>query len=650
MDDFNKIINNNNLNNKINSTPQYDKNIFEFKGELISIDSDTISIILNDINDKFGNENLSFCKTEAEVLEYFYMIEKSTIESIVLNFKKDEPQLNFLKSFVSGIIEEKYKYNQTFISLKNNIEKKLNEIVEEINKCDDINKFNLYERFIKKFNTDGIPEFLKKNIFEEITIKKLINEFSQNSENEKLKFKKEMSKKDIEDGDNLMIYYYQLINKELNPFVGIDKAIVFLIFLYSNLKDIYKNPNIKELFINNYLNIARIINYYDGISEYEDSINKRKSISFIDDKLKIIFEKYKINKNHLFIIASFFYLVFNEAKNICEPLLSKILRNILYSFSTYCPDKIYTFEKYMFLLNYFSRTLKQNEKEQKINKAYSFYDIEEKIKNSNNYIHIKKLDAFKENIDKGGILDFFKDKLYEQIKFIPLTKNRYSNIITILISGFLSEKDGLYSWRNFFNFDRENSNFYMLKWPASDVLSYIVKVLAFFWPSITSFLSCYEKAEYVGRILALFLVSNKEFNDCQINLVGFSLGCQVVVSCLKELNDLKKSRYMINNVLLMGGATIIEKYEYGLWRNIINNNIAGRLINCYSNSDDVLSYLFRICKIKTPIGIEKINIRDENGEYELVDNYDFSNINLGHLEYRKKFAIILKRINFFNWN
>ena len=65
----------------------------------------------------------------------------------------------------------------------------------------------------------------------------------------------------------------------------------------------------------------------------------------------------------------------------------------------------------MFLLNYFSRTLKQNEKEQKINKAYSFYDIEEKIKNSNNYIHIKKWDVFKENIDKGGILDFFKDKL-----------------------------------------------------------------------------------------------------------------------------------------------------------------------------------------------------------------------------------------------
>ena len=107
---------------------------------------------------------------------------------------------------------------------------------------------------------------------------------------------------------------------------------------------------------------------------------------------------------------------------------------------------------------------------------------------------------------------------------------------------------------------------------------------------------------------------------------------------------------MINNVLLMGGATVIEESEYPLWRNIINNNIAGRLINCYSDSDDILAYLFRICMGKTPIGLKKIDIKEEKGEYELVDNFNFSDINLGHLEYRKKFGIILKRINFFNWN
>ena len=51
MDDF-RSINNNNHNN-ILSTPKYDKNVFGFKGELISIDSDTINIILSDINEKF---------------------------------------------------------------------------------------------------------------------------------------------------------------------------------------------------------------------------------------------------------------------------------------------------------------------------------------------------------------------------------------------------------------------------------------------------------------------------------------------------------------------------------------------------------------------------------------------------------------------
>ena len=373
MDDF-RSINNNNHNN-ILSTPKYDKNVFGFKGELISIDSDTINIILSDINEKFEIANFSLCKNEGEVLENLYRIENVSIGSIDLNFNKKETELNFLKSFVSEIIKEKYKYDNNIDSIKNSIEKKLNEIIEEIYKCNDINKFNLYERFLKKFNTDAIPEFLKKNILDEIETKKLINEFSLNSEKEKEKFNTIFYNKNSQDGDNVMKYYYQLINKKLIPFQGADKETIFQIFLYSNLKDIYKNPNIKELFINNYLNIVSIINYHEGISEYEDAINNRKKNYYIDDKLTIIFTKYKINENHLFIIASFFYLVFNKTEYLNQALLTKILRNILYCFSIYYPDKIYTFEKYMFLLNYFCKSLKQNEKEQKINKEYNIYDF-----------------------------------------------------------------------------------------------------------------------------------------------------------------------------------------------------------------------------------------------------------------------------------
>ena len=132
--------------------------------------------------------------------------------------------------------------------------------------------------------------------------------------------------------------------------------------------------------------------------------------------------------------------------------------------------------------------------------------------------------------------------------------------------------------------------------------------------------------------------------------MGFSLGCHVVLNCLKELNKITNHKFMINNVLLMGGASIIEDFEKDIWRNIFVNNVAGRVINCYSKYDDVLKYLFTICMGKRPIGIGKIDIMDPKGGYPIVDNYDFSDIKLGHLQYRDKFEIILKRINFFNWN
>ena len=98
----------------------------------------------------------------------------------------------------------------------------------------------------------------------------------------------------------------------------------------------------------------------------------------------------------------------------------------------------------------------------------------------------------------------------------------------------------------------------------------------------------------------------------------------------------------------MGGATVIEEPDN--WRDIFRDNVGGRIINCYSKYDDVLSYLFTICMKKIPIGINMLNIKDENNEFLKTDNYDFSDIKLGHLQYRKKFEIILERIKFFNWD
>ena len=190
----------------------------------------------------------------------------------------------------------------------------------------------------------------------------------------------------------------------------------------------------------------------------------------------------------------------------------------------------------------------------------------------------------------------------------------------------------------------------MFKWPSSSILSFIFKALVNIKKAVDSFLFCYKKAEFAGRILALFLLTNEEFYDCQINLVGFSLGCHVLINFIKELSIFKEHRFMINNVLLMGGATLIEDSKKNMLRDIFRESVAGRIINCYSNNDRVLSKLFLLRMEKIPIGIKELDIKDEKEEYQFVENYNFSDIKLDHFEYREKFEIILKRINYFNWN
>ena len=98
------------------------------------------------------------------------------------------------------------------------------------------------------------------------------------------------------------------------------------------------------------------------------------------------------------------------------------------------------------------------------------------------------------------------------------------------------------------------------------------------------------------------------------------------------------------------------------WRNIFRNNFSGRVISCFSRFDQVIGNLYKICakndylenkkgflgKKKDPIGLNKMNLKDEKGEYDIVEDYDFSDLKLGHTNYRITFADILQRINFLN--
>ena len=69
---------------------------------------------------------------------------------------------------------EKYLLDKSIDKFRNNIYKKLNEIIEKIDIYKNINNFNLSEKLLQQFETNKNPKFLDKNIIEEIGTKKLI--------------------------------------------------------------------------------------------------------------------------------------------------------------------------------------------------------------------------------------------------------------------------------------------------------------------------------------------------------------------------------------------------------------------------------------------------------------------------------------------
>ena len=168
-------------------------------------------------------------------------------------------------------------------------------------------------------------------------------------------------------------------------------------------------------------------------------------------------------------------------------------------------------------IKYFNKFIISNGKGEKINKRYNLKDFENKIKSSRFNIY-EEFNKLKNSIIKTK----FNKYNNNLIELIPLTKNRHTNTITILISGFLSEKEDITTWKNFINYDRNNSNYYLFRWPSSDISTFIGSVISskplpligvtsnLIVNSVNSFLKYKKNAKYCGKILALFLACNEE--------------------------------------------------------------------------------------------------------------------------------------------
>lgn len=72
-------------------------------------------------------------------------------------------------------------------------------------------------------------------------------------------------------------------------------------------------------------------------------------------------------------------------------------------------------------------------------------------------------------------------------------------------------------------------------------------------------------------MLACALASGYLFRNQTVSLLGFSLGCQVIKSCIKTLDQLE-ARHILHKVTFMGGAvdTFDKDKHCELWQGIMS--------------------------------------------------------------------------------
>lgn len=182
-----------------------------------------------------------------------------------------------------------------------------------------------------------------------------------------------------------------------------------------------------------------------------------------------------------------------------------------------------------------------------------------------------------------------------------------------------------------------------------------------------------EKADRAGQLLAQILV-RKERGHRPIVLIGFSMGARLIMACLSELarihnswedgqNDkgqkpevqIKASTSavqlsptastpsrektemgspvsgLIDTVILMGAPVSCSESSWLKARKVV----AGRLVNCYSKKDWVLSLMYRYHKLVTnAAGIAPVHVCG-------IENVDVSELVPGHQHYATKIKDIL---------
>ena len=560
-------------------------------------------------------------------------IQNTTNYNIIPNFLYyyDKKLLNYK---VNDIIRNKYSFNYTDKN-QNKIEYKYlvkhyqifsqnPNIIFDIKLFNDEFRINLF-KIIMLVNYN----FFKNNIFAQnhfkerfinymILIKiydhykelssefELIMKDDDKSNKEKLSKLTEYIKKELFSQENNNIKLDNNINNEITNSLKINKKYLKLIFSLSVLFNrivIFKEINPEE---KNQEEI-NIINIDD--KKYEIKIvSKLKCSSISKHMLNNVLNIFEDEKSFLYNYMIDTYIYENIMKNNNRHLYlknrdkEKIILNLQDIFLRLDKSQNYKTE--------FKSFYNQNKdifNQPKLTVGFLGGLFGSKIPNS---IKTEKGKEIYYNINDLKLLPVVKSDINSTQITIIIDGSLSNDILLISNNKALSHKDIFCSF--FTNSIYTNSDFYCYDWLSInyDEISQSKKVSKFY-----------------GKLLAYIIISREIFSFQTINLVGYSMGCNVIKYCLLELNKLnKKDNYLdlINNIIFIGGCINIKFDKYP---NIFES-ITGKIINVFSKADkDLFEYN------KTAIGLSPLQSKDENINKNQIINIDLTIKNIKQNDY-----------------
>ena len=560
-------------------------------------------------------------------------IQNTTNYNIIPNFLYyyDKKLLNYK---VNDIIRNKYSFNYTDKN-QNKIEYKYlvkhyqifsqnPNIIFDIKLFNDEFRINLF-KIIMLVNYN----FFKNNIFAQnhfkerfinymILIKiydhykelssefELIMKDDDKSNKEKLSKLTEYIKKELFSQENNNIKLDNNINNEITNSLKINKKYLKLIFSLSVLFNrivIFKEINPEE---KNQEEI-NIINIDD--KKYEIKIvSKLKCSSISKHMLNNVLNIFEDEKSFLYNYMIDTYIYENIMKNNNRHLYlknrdkEKIILNL--------QDILLRLDKSQNYKTEFKSFYNQNKdifNQPKLTVGFLGGLFGSKIPNS---IKTEKGKEIYYNINDLKLLPVVKSDINSTQITIIIDGSLSNDILLISNNKALSHKDIFCSF--FTNSIYTNSDFYCYDWLSInyDEISQSKKVSKFY-----------------GKLLAYIIISREIFSFQTINLVGYSMGCNVIKYCLLELNKLnKKDNYLdlINNIIFIGGCINIKFDKYP---NIFES-ITGKIINVFSKADkDLFEYN------KTSIGLSPLQSKDENINKNQIINIDLTIKNIKQNDY-----------------